>query len=146
MLEIFETYNDILLEIDIIQEQIKLTENGLKYWFGIKLNPDVRSAGIPFAAPGTHRFGAIAGLNQADKTIESLNGLNERLEQLERAKKRIDYLVNQFEGIEYKIMYKRYVERKTLNEIADELGYSHDRIRHIHANLKKDSTLTTHTD
>jgi hypothetical protein len=137
MLEIFETYNDILLEIDIIQEQIKLTENGLRYWFGIKLNPEIKSAGIPFGAPGTHRFGAIAGLIQADKTIESLNGLNERLEQLERAKKRIDDLVRQFDGLEYKISYKRYVEGKTLKETADELGYSYDYIREVMSRMKK---------
>jgi hypothetical protein len=145
MLEIFKTYNDILLEIEVIKEQIKLTENGLKYWFGVHLSNPYRD-GIPLGGYGSYRFGATAGLIQADKTIESLNGLNERLEQLERAKKRIDALISQFDGLEYKIMYKRYVEGKTLNEIAEELGYSHDRIRHIHASIKKDSTITTHTD
>jgi hypothetical protein len=137
MLEIFETYNDILLEIEVIQEQIKLTENGLRYWFGIKLNPEYRTAGIPFGAPGTHRFGAMAGLIQAEKSIDALNKLNERLEQLEKAKKRIDQITSQFDGLEYKIAYSRYVEGKTLKESAEDLDKSYDYIREVMSRMKR---------
>lgn len=37
--------------------------------------------------------------------------------------------LKQLEGLEYKIAYKRFIENKTLNEIADELGYSDSWIR-----------------
>lgn len=39
--------------------------------------------------------------------------------------------LRQLEGLEYKIAYKRFVEGKSLNQIAEELGYSHDYMKEV---------------
>jgi hypothetical protein len=136
MLEIFKSYNDLCLEIEVLKEQIQLTQNSLEYWFGIKLN-NPYSSGIPFSSNGVHRFGAVTGLIQAEKTIDALNKQNERLEQLETAKKRIEELLSQFQSLEYEIAFKRYVEGKSLKEIASELNKSYDYIRELMSKMKK---------
>jgi hypothetical protein len=135
MLITFTTYNELCLEIELLKEQIKLNENQLEYWFGIKMNK--RFDGIPFGSYGVHRFGANTGLIQAEKTIFSLNKLNERLEELEQAKNRIEELLKKFERLEYKIAYKRYVEGKTLKEIAAELKISYIYARELMSKIKK---------
>jgi hypothetical protein len=136
MLEIFVTYNDLCLNIDLLKEQIRLAEGDLEYWFGIKLN-DRFFNGIPFGSDGVYKFGANTGLIQAEKTIDSLNKMNEKLEQMENARIRIKDLLSQFKGIEHKVAYKRYVEGKNLKEIAAELDYSYDYIREIMSRIKK---------
>lgn len=45
-------------------------------------------------------------------------------------------VIKTIEGIEninmYNLLYKRYVEGKTLTDIADEMGFSEDYIKHLH--------------
>jgi hypothetical protein len=136
MLEIFKSYNDLCLEIEVLKEQIQLTQNSLEYWFGVKLN-NPYSSGIPFGSNGVYRFGVNTGLIQAEKTIGALNKQNERLEQLENAKKRVEELLNQFKGLEYQIARMKYVEGKSLKEIAEELDYTYEYIRAVMSRMKK---------
>ena len=45
--------------------------------------------------------------------------------------------IKKLEGIDYKVVYLRDIEGKSLVEIADELGYSYDYIKEISARNKK---------
>ncbi|MBU8568862.1 hypothetical protein KM914_21080 [Virgibacillus pantothenticus] len=51
--------------------------------------------------------------------------------------------MEQFQGLDYKIAYKRIVESKTNQEIADDLGYSHQYIKERWLKIK---TYTEHTE
>lgn len=46
-------------------------------------------------------------------------------------------LLGTFKGLENQILYKKYVEGKTLTEVAYELGYTPGHIYNKHAQLKK---------
>lgn len=65
------------------------------------------------------------------------------LEDKRQTQREILNKLEQLEGLEYKIAYKRFVEGKTLNEIASELGYSHDYMREVSSNIKKSHSCPT---
>lgn len=46
-------------------------------------------------------------------------------------------LINTFAGLEYKILYRKHVEGKTLEVIAEELNYSTNYIKMKHANVMR---------
>jgi hypothetical protein len=117
-------YADLLIEIDVIREQIRFTELDLENW----------SFDGKFGA----KFGANTSLIQSEKKLTSLGLLRERLDKILEAKERIETLLNRFDGLEYKIAFKRIVEHKTHQEIADELGYSHQYIKETWANAKRE--------
>lgn len=48
--------------------------------------------------------------------------------------------LNKLEGLEYKIAYKKFIEGKQLNEIAEELGYSYQYTREVAAKTYKEPT------
>lgn len=52
-------------------------------------------------------------------------------------KKRMEAKLQQYEGLEYRVAYKRDVERKPLNVIAVELKYSYDYIRKVSGRVKR---------
>ncbi|WP_077704988.1 hypothetical protein [Virgibacillus dokdonensis] len=139
-MQIMKSYADMLIEIEIIEDQIELVTKELKYWFGIDLD---KEKGIPLGGSGSHKFGAQASLIQADKKIKTYHKLTEQLKELKFAKVRMDMLMEQFKGLDYKIAYKRIVESKTHQEIADDLGYSHQYIKERWLKIK---TYTEHTE
>lgn len=46
-------------------------------------------------------------------------------------------LIGTFDGLEYKILYRKHVEGKTLETIANELNYSTNYIKMKHANIMR---------
>lgn len=46
-------------------------------------------------------------------------------------------LISTFDGLDYKILYRKHVEGKTLETIANELNYSTNYIKIKHANLMR---------
>ena len=59
--------------------------------------------------------------------------LGHKLNDLNELKK----LISTFDGLEYKILYKKHVEGMTLEEIAIELNYNTNYIRIKHANIMR---------
>ena len=59
--------------------------------------------------------------------------LQRKKDDLEKAKK----LISTFKGLDNQILYKKYVEGKTLVEIAKELNYSEQYIYNKHAQIMK---------
>lgn len=132
-MEIMHTYSDLLTEIEIIKEEIKLTEQELQYWFGIDLD---KGTGIPLSGSGSKKYGTNVALIQTDKKTARLSKLKKRLKELEYAKVRIDMFMEKLEGLDYKIAYYRIVENMTHKEIAKELGYTEQYIRERWAKTK----------
>jgi len=69
--------------------------------------------------------------------LQQLEELNERIKKLEEQKERVLSLLDRFQGIEHKILRKKYVDGMTLQEIAYDLGYSEQYIRKKHAECIK---------
>ncbi|PEQ44370.1 hypothetical protein, partial [Bacillus cereus] len=46
-------------------------------------------------------------------------------------------VIRSFKGLEHKIVYGKYVESRTLEKIAEELGYSAQYIYNKHAEIKR---------
>ncbi|ALY08122.1 hypothetical protein BhaS171_00066 [Bacillus phage vB_BhaS-171] len=136
MLDTFTLYNDLCVEIEIIKEQLNLTERELEYWFGVKMH-DWNRDGIPLGAKGVAKFGVLPALEQAEIKITSINKLRGRLEELEASKEKMETLMRSYEGVPKKIAYMRFVEGKSLKTIAEELKYSYDYVRELMSKMKK---------
>lgn len=133
-MELMKNYSDLLIEIECIKLQIRLTRREYEYWSGIKMM-DKNEAGIPLAGAGVYK--TKTRIDQMDRIAKSLEDLNNRLEAHEETKAKLEELFDQFEGLEYKVAYKRYVEIKSLQQIADELGYSLSHIEKVSSRMKQ---------
>lgn len=73
------------------------------------------------------------GANVEDKIELIQYELAHKLNDLHDLKK----LISTFDGLEYKILYRKHVEGKTLETIASELNYSTNYIKMKHANIMR---------
>ena len=70
-------------------------------------------------------------------TLES--EITENIFMLQKMKDKITEEIHNLNNSDYIILlYKRYVECKTLGQIAKEMHYSYDRVRHMHGNALMD--------
>lgn len=92
------------------------------------------------------RLGSTVRMDQAAQKMDELavyiERLSTELDQKEKYRKHIEHKLSEFESIEYQVAYKRFVENKRLEEIAEEMGYSVDWIKKISAKVK--SALLVH--
>ncbi len=73
------------------------------------------------------------GANVEEKLEAIEYELAHKLNDLHELKK----LISTFDGLEYKILYKKHVEGMTLEEIANKLNYNTNYIRIKHANIMR---------
>lgn len=125
-MQIMVSYADLLTESEVLKDQIAFTKKELEYWFGVNIDTD---KGVPLDSTGSFKFGTETALIQSDKRLKTYHKLTKRLQEVEYAIVRMDMMIEKFDGLDYKIAYKRIVEVKTHQEIANDLGYSHDYIR-----------------
>ena len=128
----FQIYDDLILEIEILKEQIQCAENERdQWWIDGKLFDTVS---LDNAA------GRVDRLNEKIKHMQ--DQLDIKMARVERLKEQL----KQYQGLEYKIYYMRFVECKTLKEIAESLDYSYDYIREISSKMKaKEPTINPQT-
>lgn len=70
-------------------------------------------------------------------SVDKLADLDQEIERMIREYARAkDLIISQIcdmeDGRYIRILHKRYIQYKTLGTIADEMGYSEDRIKHLH--------------
>lgn len=71
---------------------------------------------------------------QVEEIIQSIEWeLAHKMNDLHDLKK----LINTFDGLEYKILYKKHVEGMTLESISNELNYSLNYIKNKHAEMMR---------
>lgn len=63
-------------------------------------------------------------LRRYEDVLTQLCEVQEVLRNKRQAKEQIEKRMSEFEGLEYKVAFMRDIQRKPLNEIAEELGYS----------------------
>lgn len=114
-MQIMHSYSDMLREIEILKDQIDITNKEIDLWF--------------IDGNYAEKYGVNSSIKQVDKLIASRNRLYERLKHLNRAKGRAEKIIETFEGAEYKIAYFRIVECLTHKEIAHMLGYEEQTVR-----------------
>ena len=121
-MQLFKSYHDMNLEIEILEDELKNTEREIEqWWVGGRLFPTVR-------------------IDQAAERVQKLKDkqivLSEELKHKLISKDKFEERLNNMEGIAYKVFYGRYVEGKLLTEIADDLGYSYHYIKKVSQHLK----------
>ncbi|WP_199614672.1 sigma-70 family RNA polymerase sigma factor [Paenibacillus alkalitolerans] len=73
-------------------------------------------------------------ITQIDESIEEVQDI---LSLKREAKKRMEQVISKMSVLEYRVAIMRDVERKKLNDIAEELGYSYEWIRKISMRTKR---------
>ena len=136
-MELMKNYSDLLTEIELTKDQLKYTKYEFKWWSGIDMDT---GEGIPLNGIGSHKHGTETAMIQIDKKQKAVNKLEKRLNDLETYKKHMDDHINSFKGLEYQIAYKKHVEFKTLQEIADDLGYSLVYIKKKSASMRSEKS------
>ena len=118
----FQIYGDLVLDIEILKEQIELAKAEQKqWWLGGRL---VNTVPLDNAAERVDRL--------TDKIERMEEELNLKVERAEKLNKQLQ----KYEGLQYKVFYKRYIEGKTLVQVAEELGKSYQYIKEVAARVK----------
>jgi len=123
VLEVFRCYNDLYKEIDLIQFQIETMEREREnWWIGGRL---FNTVPMDVAAVKVDRLTERIELHQ--QILEE-----KKLILVEMEKRLAD-----MEADEYKVAYKRFVEKKTLDMIALELNCSINVVKKKSSRVKK---------
>jgi hypothetical protein len=141
-MKVTQSYNDLCKEIEVLEVRIDSLESERNYYTKLMWgNAPKGSSTIDYSIERVKGDKPHLAL---DKVIERLNKiddsmyiLGEILSAKQKAKLQIEKAMSEFEGLEYKVAYKRDIEGKPLHAIADELGYSYDWIRKMSSKVKK---------
>lgn len=123
MLDTFILYNDLCLEIEVLKEQLDLAEaEREQWWIGGKLF---------FTVPmdnAAERF---------DKLTDKIERMRALLKKKRDTRNKIEMLMNGYEELPRKIAYMRFVQGKSLKEIAKELNHNYDYVREVMSKMKR---------
>lgn len=119
---IISTYQDLLLEIQIYKSRLEDLE---RESYAINRLREKNNIDLDIYVERKCKMDNEAAILQAiiDDKVETSIKLRKELGQLE--------------GLEYRIAYKRYIEGKSLDTIAEELNYSDSHIKKKSATLSK---------
>ncbi|MDX8367844.1 hypothetical protein [Cytobacillus sp. IB215665] len=118
----FESYVDLCREIAILEDTVFSLQKEAEFWW-----------------VGGHGFRLVTMDNAAErveKLNKKINTYQKLLDLKVRLKESIDKHLSKMKGLEYKVAYLRFVERKSLKTIAEELDYSYDHIRRVSSRIK----------
>jgi DNA-directed RNA polymerase specialized sigma subunit len=120
MYEWLNDYRKLEDEIAYLEFNLERSENELKRWtsgdlLGVKLTADSNGA----------------------KLEEAIESIKVELAHKQNDLERLVNLIGTFRGLENNILYKKYVEGKTLVSIADELDKSPNYIYNKHAQMMR---------
>ncbi|MCS1382743.1 hypothetical protein NXZ75_11115 [Lysinibacillus sphaericus] len=132
-MEIMKNYADLLRIIDILKAEIEMLEVDKEYWLG-------KNEQLPFASIGAEKYGLDIASQRTDRLNDRIVSLEAKLDHYQAIEKEIRENVEKLEGLEYKIAKLRFIDGMTYQEIADELGYTHDHIRRVASKSKKKET------
>ncbi|CEG23138.1 hypothetical protein BN1080_02082 [Planococcus massiliensis] len=125
MLDSYRFYEDLIMEIEVLELQIESAIQERENWHFMN----------------KHRIGKHLPLDEVlirmDTLAERIEWLTERIEDKKKLRRNIQEKLNGFEGLEYKVAYLRIVQGKRLEDIAEELGYSVDWIKKVSATVTK---------
>ncbi|MCB5235495.1 hypothetical protein [Niallia circulans] len=142
--EVLSMYRELQEETEYYETLLKEINVQWKINYGLLAhNPSPNGGGyIPVAMDIT------AG--HMDKLMDRYKRVEKALEINKRLMKVSEDLLKRFDGLKYKVAYARFVEGKSLMEIAVELNYSYDHIRRVMSKInknleKEEATYMPHT-
>ena len=113
-------YQKLIRKIDYTEYQLEVSKAELKRWVegdlqDVKLTKD----------------------SQSSKLESHINRYENQLKHLISQRKDLKDFIFKFNDLDSKILYKKYIEDKSLEDIAYEVGYSYGHIKRCHASLVK---------
>ena len=128
LIDVLSHYKYICQEIEYFETLLQ--ESELEYKWNRK-----RLIGGPLTKPS--HLSIDRQMEEVENTIHKYSDIELILQTKRTLKKRAEEALRKFEGIEYQVAYKRFVEQKTLQEIASEENYSIDGIKKISRRINK---------
>ncbi len=139
-MDVVKSYKDLCTEIEIWKERVKAYKaeiKALKKLAKVYGPSDVK--GIDYSqlkVQNTHQIGFEEFLERLYKLEYQIYIHEEAIESMEKHRRNIEERIKKLKGIDYKVVYLRDIEGKSLIEIADELGYSYQYIKEVSARNK----------
>ena len=134
-----KTYKDLQLEKEIIEDRIEQLKQNQKL-LAKELRGPVDITAIDYSKDKGVGIAPrpLEDVLAETMQIDSMILLEEeRLKNTVRTIQKIDARLQQLEGLHYKVAYMKEVERKSLQEIADELNYEYSYIKNINMTVSK---------
>lgn len=128
LIDVLTSYKSICQEIEYFE--VLLMDAEFEYKRNRKIligGPNTKPIHLPIDRQ-------IEGINN---TLTKHSEIEDILKKKREVKKRAEEALGKFEGIEYKVAYKRFVEERTLEEIADELHYSLSGVKKISMRINR---------
>ena len=145
---VMTSYNDLLNEIDLVKIRMEYINEQRELL--VKLMYVNAPQEIQGMAYSDMPKGSGKNAMSLDRIIDGISRLdnityieNRILQGMQVAANKIDTKIRQLEGIQYKVAYLHQIKGLTLEEVADELKYSHNYIRIVNARAKKNEQKTT---
>ena len=123
------TYNDLCKEIEILE----LRASDLEFQMNMARKVCFRG----YISDQYSRIPLDKALTSYDDIKDELLGVVAILEHKQQTKRQIEQKLGEFEGLEYQVAYKRDIQGKPLDVIADELGYSYNWILKVSSRVKR---------
>jgi hypothetical protein len=132
LVDVFQTYSNLCKEIDLLEIEKKNLESEWKVYRGLMFdNPRAGFNGGMVALP----------MENVAERLDKIRSKHDLVEKLLEIKKRFrtqaELILSQFDGVEYQVAYKRFVECKKLEDIAEELQYSFDWVKKVSARVTR---------
>ncbi|MED4399796.1 hypothetical protein [Metabacillus fastidiosus] len=121
LIEVLSSYKDICLSVEYYE--VLLSETQIEWQIYRSMMFSSNCMGMDKVA------------ENLDRIIEKHNNLEKLLDLNTRLKEQAEKVIASFEGIDYKVAYKRFVEGKTLEKIAEELEYSVQGVKKISSRI-----------
>lgn len=135
-----QSYRDILYEIELWEIRVWELESQLKILMK-EMFPAPRTkmvadySGMP--GGGSMEINFVSKWGEMQHIEFGLIEARDILSLKHEAKRRMESKMKQFNGLEYQVAYQRDVERRPLQKIADDLGYSYEWIRKVSMKTKR---------
>lgn len=146
---VVDSYKNLLSEIEITKTRIEGLEHERELIVKnlLKSGPrDVSSISYDGMPKGSSNHKSLDRTWQDIQRIDNMIFLEkEILKNNLKVKNKIEERIDALDGIEYKVAYMKDIDGKTLKDIAEELGYSHEHIRRVYSKIKN-ATLMLHTN
>lgn len=142
----FDTYKDVISQIDIVELAIENYRNEIIYLGKLaKINGPSDIKGIDYSAIPVKGCGQLGYLDYLErvKKIESHILLHEeRLKYLNNCKECMEKDLEKLDRKQYKVYYKKYVEGKKSWKIAEEMNMSDRQIMRILKKIKENCKMS----
>lgn len=133
-MEIITSYKDLCEEIELLEFLLNDLQRQLKATHKI-INTGKAPSSIPCFVP------LNKSLAQYDNIMERAHRLQEEIEHKKEFQQEITTRLARLEGMEYIVFRGRYIEGKSLQQIADEQGYSYSVIARASARIKPHTAI-----